>query len=95
MIVDSKDGLILWALGASGMILVYSAYKGLSPTEVLRGYFTNTPPVKPDVARAGNYDIKGPGYTTVNSNGIDTSTLPPAYRANPANHVPLRGVTAF
>ena len=89
--MNSKDGLILWTLGAAGTILIYSAVKNHSPAETLKGYFTNTPPASNSpVSR--NYDIKGPGYTTqLNSDGIDMRTLPNGYRHFANNNIPLRG----
>ena len=90
--MNSKDGLILWTLGAAGTLLLYSAIKNHSPAETLKGYFTNTPPLAIPVSR--NYDIKGPGYTTLNSDGVDTRTLPTGYQHFANNHIPLNGLRA-
>ena len=85
--MNSKDGLILWTLGAAGTLLIYSAVKNHSPAETLKGYFTNTPLNAPFTSRT--YDIKGPGYTTLNSNGVDMRVAPGGYAGYPKNHVPL------
>ena len=91
--MNSKDGLILWTLGAAGTLLIYSAVKNHSPAETLKSYFTNTPLTTPSVSR--NYDIKGPGYTTINNNGVDTRTLPTGYQHFANNHIPINGPRAF
>ena len=93
--MNSKDGLILWTLGAAGTLLIYSAVKNLSPAETLKGYFTNTPPT-PAAAVSRSYDIKGPGYTTqLDTNGLDTRNAPIAYANYPRNRVPLRGIKIY
>lgn len=39
--MDETRGMLLWIAGAAGIILIYAAYKGTSPTHVLSG-FTGT-----------------------------------------------------
>ena len=90
MLVNAKDGLILWTLGAAGTLLIYSAYKNHSPAETLKGYFTNTPPT-PNIPGPvyGTY-IPGPTYgPQLNTNGVDMNNLPQGYAGYPKNHVPL------
>lgn len=86
--MNSKDGLILWTLGAAGTLLIYSAIKNHSPAETLKSYFTNTPLTSAPVSRS--YDIKGPGYTRqLDTNGNDMPKIPASYAGYPKNHVPL------
>lgn len=93
--MNSKDGLILWTLGAAGTLLLYSAVKNHSPAETLKGYFTNTP-LTPAVTVSRSYDIKGPGYTTqLDTNGLDTRITPVAYANYPKNRIPLRGIKIY
>jgi hypothetical protein len=33
--MDGKNGLVLWVLGGTGVLFLYSAYKAKSPQEVL------------------------------------------------------------
>lgn len=54
--MDGKNGLILWILGGTGVLFLYSAYKAKSPQEVLLthlGAASKTPVVKPSSGNAG------------------------------------------
>lgn len=97
--MNSKDGLILWTLGAAGTLLIYSAVKNNSPAATLKGYFTNTPPVSNTASQTpyipgptyGQY-IPGPTYAKqLNSNGMDLNATPTSYQHFANNNIPLRG----
>lgn len=49
--MNSKDGIILWTLGAAGTLLIYAAIKNTSPASILAHYAT---PATPQTPLAGN-----------------------------------------
>ena len=84
--MNAKDGIVLWLLGAAGTLLIYSAIKGHTPAATLKGYFTNTTPANTTSTHTSsnlNY------MPTLNSNGVDIRSLPPAYQSSPNNNIPL------
>jgi hypothetical protein len=56
--MDGKNGLVLWVLGGTGVLFLYSAYKAKSPQAVLLAHLGATPSstvpvVKPSTGNAG------------------------------------------
>lgn len=92
--MNSKDGLLLWVLGTAGVFFIYSAYKNLSPNAVLHSYFTGTPATAKTTT--GGYSSGGSfadtPKTAINGNGVNVTSAPDAYKNNPANRIPLRGM---
>jgi hypothetical protein len=95
--MNSKDGLLLWVLGTAGIFLIYAAYKNVSPGALLSGYFTGVSAVPNAASKgfSGGYSSGGSfgSLPELNGNGVNVKTLPNGYKANPENHIPLRGMT--
>jgi hypothetical protein len=55
--MDGKNGLVLWILGGTGVLFLYSAYKAKSPQAVLLEHLgaksSTVPVVKPSTGNAG------------------------------------------
>ena len=87
--------IILWIAAGAGVILLYSAYKGKSPTSVL-GHYASEKKDNGTVPNLGTNvpsiptDPGGPAISasfTTDSNGL-TVDLPSAYQSSPSTFIP-------
>lgn len=68
--MDGKSGLILWVLGGTGVLLMYSAYKNRKPQEVLAAHLAGTSGGSPGDGTAAT----APGTSTTTVHPVDYST---------------------
>jgi hypothetical protein len=61
--MNSRDGLILWTLGAAGTLLVYAAYKNTSPASILAHYVTPDTPTATLGTKTANATQADTGYS--------------------------------
>lgn len=40
--MSNENGLMLWVLGGSGVVLIYAAYKGASPLSVIQNHISGS-----------------------------------------------------
>lgn len=106
--MNSKDGLLLWVLGAAGIFFIYAAYKNISPGSVLTGYFTGIPatssgsnPLAQNTSAGASTQnrtaIIPPDPLAQNTRGgastQNRTALRSPYLVNPNNFIPLRGMS--
>lgn len=98
LIVDRTQGIVLWVAGFAGVLLIYSAYKGQHPLEVINSGIAPIPsgaasPVG-DSSVTTQTDSASPltasGGFVYDANGNVVSDVPSIYAKNPASYVPSR-----
>lgn len=99
--LGSKDGVILWVLGAAGVLFIYSAYKNQTPQTTLGHYFSPASVVQPIVsttktsfvtpANSGGYQVhadpNGVNYL-YDSSGSQLGKIPSTYQNSPNSFIP-------
>lgn len=94
--MDKNRMLLLWVAGGAGVILLYSAVKGKSPTNILETYSGKASPV-PAAAPTDSTPM-APGAGTIvggpiassfvtDANGLSVD-VPPVYASNPDLFIP-------
>jgi hypothetical protein len=104
--MDGKNGLILWILGGTGILFLYSAYKAKSPQAVLLEHLNPGSTVSGNskaLPPTAGLDVKGSDYqltpnVTGNKNLFDSSgsmlgIAPGPYSAT--NFIPTKGVEYY
>lgn len=90
--MDKNRAFLLWIAIAGGGFLLYSAYKGKSPTETLTAYANNGTAGKTDsgpsvtAPTVAGSDHVSSSFTS-DSNGY-TVEIPPAYKNSPGTFIP-------
>lgn len=68
----NSRGMLLWLAAGGGVILIYAAYKNVSPASIVTGYFGagGSVAAKPGASGSGTPSPKTPARSgTINKNG--------------------------
>lgn len=92
--MDKNRAMLLWFAGAAGIVLLYAAYKGKSPSSIVSTYSdakpatpsSGNPPGNATISPIGTPGTVVPQFTTdANGNMVD---IPAAYQSEPQFYIP-------
>lgn len=108
--VNSANGIVVWILGGTGVLLVYSAIKNKTPQSIVTRYVTpaiNTPTVVLDEPSQMQNRTNQPspnldrvrrnseGVAYIyNSDGYEINAIPAGYQTSPGTYLPVSAITA-
>jgi hypothetical protein len=70
-----SKAIVLWLAGGVGVILLYAAYKGLSPTSIVTGALASKTTVKKTTTDKGNTPSGGSTVTTTEQSQVPSEAL--------------------